>query len=245
MQNAPTDDHQHVWEFVRNATMTSQERVVALCDAVEHVVQSGVCGDVVECGVWKGGSMMAAARTLIQNDETNRRLWLYDTFAGMNPPGQRDVDYHGVAASKLLDESDREQADSVWCCAGLDEVKENLLSTGYPTSKMKFIVGEVESTLVSDVANDQNELPEKIAILRLDTDWYESTRIALHQLYPRLQPGGILIIDDYGHWKGCREAVDEYFSEFEERPFFNRIDYTGRLAIKRRSSQEHVVGNAN
>ena len=244
MQDAPTDDHQQVWEFVRNATMTSQERVVALCDSVEHVVRAGIRGDIVECGVWKGGSMMAAAKTLMQYDETSRNLWLYDTFSGMNPPCERDVDYLGVAATTLLAESDPEQADSVWCCAELDEVKSNLVSTGYPASKLRFIVGEVEKTLVP-VADGRHELPESIAILRLDTDWYESTRIALQQLYPRLQPGGVLIIDDYGHWKGCREAVDEYFSDVADRPFFNRIDYTGRLAIKCPTEREQVVGHAN
>ena len=72
-------------------------------------------------------------------------------------------------------------------------------------------------------------MPERIALLRIDTDWYESTRHELVHLYPRLSPGGVLIIDDYGHWQGARKAVDEYF---QAGLFLNHIDYTGRLAIK-------------
>ena len=240
-----SDDHELVWNAVRHATMTSQARVIALCDAVEHVVNHGVAGDIVECGVWKGGSMMAAANTLMLYGKTDRRLWLYDTFAGMNPPTQRDVDYLGKTAATLLDQSDPQQSDSVWCCAGLEEVQENMRQTGYPVDKLQFVVGEVETTLVPDSSALEHDLPEKIAILRLDTDWYESTRVALEVLYPRLSPGGVLIVDDYGHWKGCREAVDEYFDEHGQRPFFNRIDYTGRLAVKCLTQSDLRGGDAS
>ena len=229
-------DYQQIWEFVQSATMTSRERIVALCDAAHYIVDSEIPGDVVECGVWKGGSMMAAAKALIDSGRTDRRLWLFDTFSGMNSPTGKDVDYLGKAAAELLQEHDPEQSDSVWCRAAIEEVHQNIESTGYPMSRAKFIAGEVESTL----AIEKNR-PQQIAILRLDTDWYESTKVALEQLYPRLQPGGVLIIDDYGHWQGCRDAVDEYFARCDEKLFFNRIDYTGRLAIKPGSKQLQVT----
>jgi hypothetical protein len=86
-------------------------------------------------------------------------------------------------------------------------------------------VGKVEDTIPADI-------PEKIALLRLDTDWYESTKHELIHLFPRLQKGGVLIIDDYGFWKGARKAVDEYFAENNIQILLNRIDDTGRMAIK-------------
>ena len=237
-QRSCVGDHMEIWNAVRHATMTSQERVVALCDAVSYVIESEVEGDLVECGVWKGGSMMAAAKMLRQHSESDRQCWLYDTFAGMNAPTEMDVDFLGNRAETLLGQSCREQSDSVWCCAGLDEVKANMRTTGFPADLIHYVQGPVEETLGEQGLD--NHLPEKISILRLDTDWYESTRIALSKLYPRLQTGGVLIIDDYGHWQGCRTAVDEYFVELGERPFFNRIDYTGRLAIKRTSETKKV-----
>ena len=226
-QATSNDEYEPIWEFVRAATMTSRERIVALCDAVAYIERANIVGDIVECGVWKGGSMMAAARVLADVGVDDRRIWLYDTFTGMSEPTEKDVDYLGNTAEILLEQHDPEQSDSVWCKAAMDEVQRNIHSTGYPMHQVEFIAGEVETTLKLE----QNK-PEQIAILRLDTDWYESTRITLEQLYPRLQPGGVLIIDDYGHWKGCRAAVDEYFAEHNEPLFFSRIDYTGRLAIK-------------
>jgi hypothetical protein len=104
-------------------------------------------------------------------------------------------------------------------------VKELIGSSGYPDAKVHYVVGRVEDT-VPDGA------PSEIALLRLDTDWYESTKHELVHLYPRLTPGGVLIIDDYGHWAGCRKAVDEYFSERGRHLLFSRIDYAGRIALK-------------
>jgi O-methyltransferase len=88
-----------------------------------------------------------------------------------------------------------------------------------------LVPGRVEETLAFD-------LPDQIALLRLDTDWYESTKVSLEQLYPRLVPGGVLIIDDYGHWQGCRKAVDDYFYKTDQKILLQRIDYTGRIGIK-------------
>ena len=206
-------------------TMTSPERLLALCDAIEHIENQQIAGDIVECGVWRGGSMMAAAKTLVDLKQTKRTLWLYDTYDGMSDPGEADVDLAGNDAGRLLGEQDKLDAMSIWCRSTLPEVKQNLQATGYPTAQIRFVEGKVEETI-------PKQIPEQISLLRLDTDWYESTLHELTHLYPRLQPGGILIIDDYGHWKGCRRAVDEYFAELGQPLFLHRIDYTGRLAVK-------------
>jgi len=107
----------------------------------------------------------------------------------------------------------------------LEEVRHNLSNVGYPDDRIKLVKGLVEATL-------PNKAPSKIALLRLDTDWYESTRHELIHLYPRLAQRGVLIIDDYGHWEGAQKAVDEYIRDNNLPVLLNRIDYTGRIAIK-------------
>lgn len=217
------DDARNVIETVAPFTMTSPERILALRDAVNHVARHRIPGAIVECGVWRGGSMMAAALTLLASGD-RRQLWLFDTFEGMSPPAEADRDVHGTDAATLLSAEDRATGDT-WCYSPIDDVKANVLATGYPESLVHFVQGRVEDTIPGTI-------PDEIAILRLDTDWYESTKHELAHLYPRLSPGGVLIIDDYGHWQGARRAVDEYIAATGERLFLSRIDYTGRLAVK-------------
>jgi O-methyltransferase len=172
-----------------------------------------------------GGSMMAAAFTLEQYKVRDRDLWLYDTFDGMPQPGIADVDYLGSAATKMWEKwQTGEESD---CCrASLGEVRENLRSTGYPEERVRFVVGKVEETIPSAA-------PGQIALLRLDTDWYESTVHELKWLYPLLAPGGILILDDYGYWQGARQAVDEFLSGLGSlAPHVVRTDPSGRLAVR-------------
>lgn len=169
--------------------------------------------------------MMAVAETLLRAGDTSRDLYLFDTFEGMPPPTENDVDIAGVTAESLLNRSDKERDESVWCRATLDVVKEALGSTGYPGEKIHFIKGMVEQTI-------PHLVPDKIALLRLDTDWYESTKHEMEHLFPRLSKGGVLIIDDYGHWQGARKAVDEYLEKNDVKILLNRIDYTGRIAVK-------------
>lgn len=206
---------------VRPFTMTSVERLYALYEAVRYIATAGIDGDILECGVWRGGSSMMAALTLSEFD-LSRTIWLYDTFEGMPPPGEHDVQYTGEHASRVLASANRAPGTSnEWAWATLDDVRSNIASTGYPA--VEYVKGKVEETIPAHA-------PSRIALLRLDTDWYESTRHELEHLYPRLAAGGVLIIDDYGHWQGARRAVDEYFAA---RPILlNRIDYTGRIAVK-------------
>lgn len=222
--DAKLDDLETI-DAVRPFTMTSPERILALCQSVRYLVQHEIPGDVVECGVWRGGSMMAALRTLKSLGDTGRRVWLYDTFCGMSPPSPRDVDLAGQTAHELLRSSRPHDPNSVWCHSPLDEVRANIARCGYPDERIRFQVGPVEQTL-------QAEIPDRVALLRLDTDWYESTRMELIRLFPRLVDGGVLLIDDYGHWQGCRRAVDEYFKQHSVRMLLHRIDYTGRIGIR-------------
>lgn len=209
---------------VSEQTMTSPERILALCNAVDYLVENRIAGDIVECGVWRGGSMASVAKTLMQHGADHRTLWMYDTYDGMSEPTAEDVDFQGYSAESLMAQQARSDAKSVWCCSPLDQVKLTMAETGYPTEAIRFVEGKVEETL-------PDYQPDKIALLRLDTDWYESTRCELEYLFPKLVPGGVLIIDDYGHWEGCRRAVDEYFQKNSIPMLLNRIDYTGRIGI--------------
>jgi O-methyltransferase len=210
-------------EAGRSFSATSLERLATMVQATEHVVRHGVPGDIVECGVWRGGSMMAAATMLRTLGDTSRRLFLYDTFEGMSEPTERDQTLHGVSARSILAQDDR--GTGYWCYASLEDVQGNLRSTGYPEDKLVYVRGRVEETI-------PGRLPERISLLRLDTDWYESTKHELEHLYPLLSPGGILIIDDYGHWQGARAAVDEFLARTRTPLFLHRVDYTARIAVK-------------
>ena len=204
-------------------TLTSPERRASLLLAVDHLVRHRIPGDIVECGVWRGGSMMAVALALMARGDTFRHLYLYDTFEGMSEPTEADRSHSGEAASAQLARTTR--GAGVWCEAGLDDVRANLHSTGYPPERIHFVQGKVEDTL-------PGTLPAQVALLRLDTDWYESTAHELKHLYPLLQAHGVLIIDDYGHWQGARRAVDEYFAGSGPAHYLHRVDYTARLLIK-------------
>lgn len=206
-------------------TMTSAARGVALMRAVEYTEKYRIPGAFVECGVWKGGSVMAMAERLNSLGSGNREIYLYDTFEGMSEPTGADKSFDGRSAISQLSESEKEDTHSVWCYSTLEEVKSNIAQSNYPMEKLHFIKGKVEDTIPATI-------PEKIALLRLDTDWYESTKHELTHLFPLLVEGGVIIIDDYGHWEGCRKAVDEYFEAHRIRIFLSRIDYTGRIGIK-------------
>jgi O-methyltransferase len=225
------DDANRLFEQVRDYTMTTPERVAALRDAVRYVVSAGIPGAMVECGVWRGGSMMAVAHTLRAMGIEDRDLYLYDTFAGMPSPEERDVDRYGVsAADRQASYKDKLGTDSiptVLQLLPLEDVRRLMLDTGYPAERLHFVVGLVEETI-------PGEAPEAIAILRLDTDYYSSTRHEFEHLYPRISDGGIVIIDDYGRWKGSRDATDEYLAEHGLHVLLHRIDAASRMIVVRR-----------
>lgn len=214
-----SEDVIRIWETVEPFTMVSRERIESVCRAIDYIVDAAVPGDFVECGVWRGGATMAAAMRLLDRGDV-RPLWLYDTFEGMPAPEGEEVDVSGVSGK----ETHRRHAEAgeAWFKADLADVCKNVASTGYPESAVNYVKGMVEETIPGSV-------PEQIAVLRLDTDFFESTRHELEHLVPRIAPNGVLIIDDYGHWSGSKRAVDEYF-EFAP-VLLTRIDYSARMAI--------------
>lgn len=214
-----------IWEEVHLYTMTSVERGYSLFKAVEYIIKNKIPGSLTECGVWKGGSCMLIAKTLMLLGESDRKIYLYDTYEGMPKPTKEDViSWNGRSALEKWEEDKSGTKDNFGSWAvGLEEVKANVFGTAYPEDMFVFIPGDVSITL-------ENKKPDKISLLRLDTDWYASTAKELETLYPLLSERGVLIIDDYGHFDGARKAVDEYF---ENRSILlNRIDYTGRSGIK-------------
>ena len=222
-----SEEQLRIFAQVQPYTMSSPEGVVAMCDAVQYVVNNNIGGAIVECGVWRDGSIMAAALTLLRLHVTDREPYLFDTFMGMPEPGPEDQSHTGNSALEEWRKIEPEEPIGNWCRADLEQVRANVLAIGYPMAKIRFVKGPVEETLAAAA-------PERIALLRLDTDWYESTLHELELLYPRLPHGGILIVDDYGHWAGARKAVDEYIARNGLALFLGRIDYTGRIAVKQR-----------
>ena len=206
-------------------TMTSMERMYALFASVDYLDRASLQGDFVECGVWRGGSSMMLALSQLRTGSCERTIYLYDTFAGMSEPTEHDKDLKGQDAYDQWKRSVDDKGVSTWCLGDIDDVKNNLASTGYPADRLVFVKGKVEETIPAT-------LPERIALLRLDTDWFESTYHEFAHLYPRLVSGGVLILDDYGHWKGAREATDRYLAENGINLLLNRLDYTGRIALK-------------
>jgi len=208
-------------EAVAPYTLTSPERIAALRDAVRHVVRAGVPGAFVECGVWRGGSMVVVARTLLELGAVDRDLYLFDTFTHMPYPGPEDVDLFGTPAADAYEAASAAEA---FRYLSLDEVRAVLEGTGYPAERLHFVPGLVEDTIPASA-------PERIALCRLDTDWYRSTLHEMTHLFPRISPGGILIVDDYGHFMGAKQAVDEYFAGHGPEVLLQRIDFTGRMVL--------------
>jgi hypothetical protein len=227
LTRSPED--QRIIERALPYTMTGELRLQALVDAVRHCVRCDMPGAFAECGVWRGGSVLAMILTL-QELGAERDIHLYDTFEGMTAPTEHDVSALDPPALETWEAAQRRQGRA-WnelfdpATFNEDAVRETLLATGYPAERLHLVRGPVEDTLPA-------RSPGPLALLRLDTDWYESTRHELEHLYPLLADGGVLIIDDYGHWDGARRAVDEYFEANGPRPLLHRIDYTGRIAVK-------------
>ncbi len=213
-------------ERVRAFSMTSYERMYALYKAVDFIERAGIPGAIVECGVWRGGSMMLVAHRLLALGRSDRDLYLFDTYEGLPRPDEtKDVDVWGNRAIDGWLPRQTSEESSHWAEASLEDVRANILSTGYPEERLHFVKGMVERTIPEGA-------PADIALLRLDTDWYASTKHEMEHLFPRLARNGVLIIDDYGHFEGARQAVDEYISAHNLPVLLNRIDYSGRLIVK-------------
>jgi len=207
-------------------TMTSVPRLVNTLKSCKYVVENKIPGNFVECGVWRGGNGILAKK-IFEAMGSDKKVWMFDTFEGMTEPTNFDVRAGSKVLANVKYQKTLTETHSEWCFASLEDVRNNCKSSSIDMSSVKFIKGDVCKTL------DINEnLPKEISVLRLDTDWYESTKAELEVLYPILAKQGVLIIDDYGHWEGARKAVDEYFENQQYKPLFNVVDYTGRTALK-------------
>jgi hypothetical protein len=205
--------------------MTGHAKIQFLVEAVRYVDRYDIPGAVMECGVWRGGSMLAVAHTLLRLGVTDRDLYLFDTFSGMTAPTDRDirVKQRKHASEYLTAEG---SGPTAWdhYVASVEDVKDGFECVEYPKDRVHLVPGRVEDTV-------PDQAPDRIAILRLDTDWYESTRHELTHLYNRLSPGGVLIIDDYGSWQGSKEATDEFRDETGEPLLLTRVA-RARVAVK-------------
>jgi hypothetical protein len=219
---APEDNA--ILDSAARYSQASRARLWSLLQAMQHIARAGVEGDIVECGVWKGGNLVLCG-LMAKRLKLDRRIWGFDTFTGMSMPTDADVPLNGgETVHAKWQERQKTGGITDWAYAPYEEVERNF-RTEVGTSNLTLVKGKVEDTLTQGA-----NIPDKIAILRLDTDWYESTKVELDVLYPRLQKGGVLIIDDYGHWAGAKKAVDEYFAT--QPIWLHRIDYTGRLHVK-------------
>jgi hypothetical protein len=217
------DEARDTLKAVKPWTMTSYERLFALVVAVRYMVDNRIPGEIVECGVWRGGSMQAIARTLMNHGAADRPLHLFDTFEGMPPPTEADRRIRGgPTAEEMM--GTQPKSGLVWAVAGLDDVKAGMEQTGYPPELVHYHPGRVQDTIPGGA-------PDQIALMRLDTDWYESTKHELEHLYHRVTPGGVVIIDDYDYWEGSRKAVDEFIANAGARLLLVPID-TGRIFVK-------------
>jgi hypothetical protein len=212
---------------VKNATMVSFERLATLWQQVRYLDRCGVKGALVECGVWRGGcaGLMALAHTR-GGAKPSREVHLFDSFQGLPRP-DRSVD--GERAVRLA----RGAADGaripIESCVASREVARRLLvdTIGYPADLVKIHEGWFQDTLP-----DAGASIGPIALLRLDGDWYSSTRVCLEQLYGKVSQFGVVVVDDYGHYEGCRKAVDEFLAGLGRPILLNHIDYTGRFWVK-------------
>ena len=214
------EENKNLIEFIGEYSLTPLIRRWTLIKSLHYINKKKIIGDIVECGIWRGGNLFLAKK--IQDKyykEIKRKLYGFDTFDGMPEPSIHD----GAKVNKTY--QNFKNKNEPWTKASLDDVKNFSKKLFSDIDEFNFIKGKVEDTL-----KDKKNLPNKISLLRLDTDLYESTKIELNILYPLLVEKGILIIDDYGDFQGCRKAVDEYFSD--KNVLMISVDKSCRVIVK-------------
>jgi O-methyltransferase len=198
-------------------------------DALRYLLENGIEGDLVECGIYKADIEFTWIDVLQQSGQA-REIYLYDTFTGLTPPTDFDFELSGhnqqlSTSQGTLEFWHLQQAYGGWCAYSLENVKSRLESTGYPVEKLHYVVGDVKETL-------QHTVPEKIALLRLDTDFYDSSLAEISALYDKVVPGGIIILDDYLFWNGQKKAIDEFFESRGLTPEIKLFDLHKGCIIK-------------
>lgn len=208
-------------------TMVTKGRVLDLEKELKRIVTENISGDFVECGTYRGG-LAALMLEYLTDNNLAKTLYIYDTFQGMSEPTEIDVSIKNeIAIDEFLSKKNDETNCAEWCKATIDVVESTLnIVTNEYQKYTKFIVGKVEDTMLYEA-----HLPTEISILRLDTDWYESTKIELEKLYHRVVSGGVIIVDDYDYWNGQKQAVDEFFSKINSATFRTENGDDGSLII--------------
>jgi len=177
-------------------TMVTNAHLVNLYDLVQKVNALNLPGDLVECGVWNGGSAALMAVSCREDEywRKRRNLWLFDSFQGLPKPGKKD----GKRATDSFSEG--------WCKGSIKKVQRVFAGFGISMEQVIVVPGWFDSTL-------RTAAVEQIALLHIDADWYDSVKVALETFYDKIVPGGFVILDDYGYWPGCVEAVDDFLRE--------------------------------
>ena len=206
------------WPYSMSSIYGFVDSFHALYQTVDYIAKRNIPGDFVECGTYLGGMSLIAALAFMKHGDTSRHFYLFDTFEGMPAPTEEDGRW-------LISAYDKETLEGhEWAKADMETVRKIMLASGYPAENIHLVKGMVEDTI-------PHAAPDKIAILRLDTDLYTSTHHELVHLYPRLTAGGALVLDDYGYMPGAKKAVDEYFTR-HPAILLNRINFTVRVGIK-------------
>jgi O-methyltransferase len=201
-----------LYEGVKDFTMLPYHRLMMLHDSVAALLREGVGGDFVQCGVWNGGSAAVIANAL--GSDSTRSLWLLDSFAGMPSPSSIDVD-------------PLQRGGQIGLYKGTEEIAQSVVSrhTSLSPDRIRFVTGWFQET----APRAAREI-EHIALLHVDCDFYESVKTCLETFVPLVSPGGLVVVDDYGDWQGCRAAFDSYL---QQNPFLSgirRIDHTAVFA---------------
>lgn len=210
----------------KNLSMCSYERLAATAMACKHMCKHNDKAVFVECGTWRGGNGILAA-AIFKKYKIPYKIYLFDTFKGMTKPTKEDKKINdGQIASKLY-KIYSNNFNSEWCFSPIEEVKDNFKKFDLLDHNIFFIEGDVTKTLL-----ESKNVPAAISILRIDTNWYKSTKMIFEKLYPKLKIGGILLSNDYAYWSGSKKATDDYFEKNSNRPYFQYVDSAGRTAIK-------------
>lgn len=199
------------YQKIRKDTMLSTEALYDLWWSVKYICNNNLNGDIIEFGVWRGGALELIAYALNEYQGSNRIIG-FDTFEGHPKPGKNEVDIWGNDMQKKF----KEEKAGKWAYAKYEYVLSNLNNVYKNVQLYKGLVDE---------SIDDNKVGN-IAILRLDMDWYKPTKIVLQKFYAKIQKGGLLIIDDYGHHSGARQAVDEFIVENNLILNFRHVNYS-------------------
>jgi O-methyltransferase len=186
-------------------------------EAIIYCEEHNINGSFVECGVASGLQEVIICDTIIKSNYKLRHIFMFDTFSGNTMPGEKDytiynnrsnVHYTNTQIIDICTNHRNNHNGKNLCEESLYTVKNNIKTTNYPEEYLHFIEGDIMETL-----NNPINIPSEIAILRLDTDWYDSSKFELQKLFKNVVDGGVIILDDYYLWNGQKEATDEFLKE--------------------------------